>query len=172
MATKGSWKNEFKKLWIEDKKKRYPNFYAEGAEDYFQIPKTKTANGLTQAIVKFLSLKGHYANRISTQGQARVHKIPKYNILSGQLEHRESVRYTHGNTKLGTPDITAIIGGHSIWIEVKIGRDKMSDEQWKQKEQIEKARGIYYIARDMQAFYDWYYDTFPDPDLYTTVEGY
>lgn len=123
-------------------------------------PKVSTANGLTMAIIRFLTWKGHYANRIGTQGQARVQKIPRFNIHSKQMQYFDKVSWTKGNTKRGTPDITAIIGGKAVWIEVKSGQDRMSIAQKEQQASIEMAGGIYYIAQTMEDFYGWYKDTF------------
>jgi hypothetical protein len=153
-----NWREEYKALWLKDKMKHYAAFYQEAANplDYIKWPNERTANGLTRLIVKFLTLKGHYANRISTQGQARVHKAPKYNLQSGQIVYNESIRWTKGSTKRGTPDISAIIQGKAVWIEVKIGKDQMSEQQLQQQQDIQDAGGIYYIARNMQEFYVWY----------------
>jgi hypothetical protein len=172
-----NWKLEYRELGIAYKKKTHPVFYASepNPERYVDYPKDFNANGVTKGIVNFLTWKGHHANRISTQGQARVKKIPKFNILSGKLMHLEKMSFTKSTTKKGTPDISAIVHGWAVMIEVKIGRDVMSEAQVRQKEQIEAAGGLYFIATNMQQFYDWYVATFEqeaDPDLYTSPEGY
>lgn len=154
--TKG-WRSEYKRLWRLSKnpvwQKDFPN-------DDPLIPSEKKANGLTKIIVKFLTWKGHYANRINVQGQARIHKIPRYNLHSGKIETTDQVRYTKSTTKRGTPDINCIINGKAVTIEVKVGKDKMSDVQIEQQGNIEAAGGIYFLARDMTTFYNWYYETF------------
>jgi hypothetical protein len=173
-STTNNWKKEYKVLGLADLKRRHPVFYADSpdVEKLIRYPKVKTANGLTYAILKFLEWKGHYANRISTQGQANIKKMPRFNIFSGQMQYLEKVEWTHGNTKIGTPDITAIVYGRAVWIEVKAGNDRMSVAQEKQRTNIQNAGGVYYIARDMQEFYTWYYDMFPDPEVYTTGPDY
>ena len=171
-----AWKREYRVLWLADKKHRYPLFFRDAHDPmvYLKWPKEKTANGLTRLIVKFLTFKGHYANRISTQGQARIINQPGYNPFSGKIQETKQDRWTKGTTKKGTPDISTIIHGKAVWIEVKIGADRMSDAQYKQKAEIEAAGGVYYIAKTMAEFYDWYKDKFErlndDPDLYFTPE--
>ena len=43
----------------------------------------------------------------------------------------------------GLADIWACISGRMVWIEIKIGKDKLSQDQLKQKELLEKAGGIF-----------------------------
>jgi|SRR5580692_1743469 hypothetical protein len=159
MNPKPTWREEYKRLYKEHITRKYPSFPPIEPK----IPTDRTANGLTQLIIKFLAWKGHYANRISTQGQARAD--------GGRI------KWTTSHTKRGTPDITAIISGRSVWIEVKVGKDHLSDAQVKQQSDIQEAGGIYYVARDMQSFYQWYYwfivtdkKLLDDPDLYTTLD--
>lgn len=110
-----------------------------------------TSNGLTTCILDWLKFNGHYGNRINTQGQVRIEKIK---LAHGNV--RTNVRWTKGKTKKGTPDIDAIIRGKPVKIEVKINRDTMSDDQIEQMVAIQKAGGIYFIARNMEGFLQWY----------------
>jgi hypothetical protein len=100
----------------------------------------KTANGLTKMIVDWIKYNGGQAERISTTGRY---------IVSQK-------RWIKGSGTKGSADISATIKGRSVKIEVKIGKDKMSEDQHKYKEAIEKAGGIYYIAKDFDSFYEWY----------------
>jgi len=158
-----SWRAEYKRMYYADLKKRSPAFYESGGGDSYQIPipSEKNTNGLTKIIMKFLKLKGHYANRINTQGQARMgRKIVYYEAFTNKPVYAEGITYTKGTTRRGTPDIDAIIYGKTVKIEVKVGRDSMRDEQWDEKCAIESAGGFYFIARSMQPFYEWYIETF------------
>lgn len=176
--TKPEWKKVYKLLGATFKYKLSPGFYGsvENAKRHIDIPKVATSNGLTKAICNFIKWKGHYSNRINTQGQARVNKIPKFNISSGKIEYLEKSWRTTSTTRKGTADIDAIIHSKPVKIEVKIGRDKMSEHQIAEKQRVEAAGGIYYVAKTMEEFYAWYNKQFEgapdDPDLYTTTEGY
>lgn len=156
--TKDSWRLEYKRLYDADLKKRSPVFYDDSVSpgDYIVWPKIGTANGLTKAICNFIRWKGFYANRINTQGQSRVQKIPKYNLSSGRVEYLEKSWRTKSMTRKGTADIDAIITGRPVKIEVKIGADKISGDQKEEKARVEAAGGIYFVAKEMQQFYDWY----------------
>ncbi len=64
--------------------------------------------------------------------------------------------WTNGTTRRGTADIMAIYKGRSIAIEIKIGKDKLSEHQLREKQRIEDAGGLYFVARDMPGFIDWW----------------
>lgn len=118
--------------------KRYPN-----VPDH-ALPKRKftdsTANGLTKAIVEWLTLNGCWATRVSSAGR----------YLPG------AKKFIPSTTKKGTADIHAVIAGRHVSIEVKIGKDRMSDEQSKVKSAIEKAGGVYFIASSFDEFMTFY----------------
>lgn len=48
------------------------------------------------------------------------------------------------------------MNGKSLHIDVKIGRDKMSDAQKKVQRQVESSRGLYFVAKDMGSFLEWW----------------
>ncbi|MGE0588925.1 MAG: VRR-NUC domain-containing protein [Cyclobacteriaceae bacterium] len=131
---------ELIQLDFEAKKKRYPNI------PEHCLPKLKvkqSANGLTQAIIKFLTLHGHFATRTSSAGRYLV----------------KEKKWIPSTTRKGYPDITAIMNGRTLAIEVKIGKDKMSQAQQCVKEEIEASGGIYFIAKSFDEFERFYNDT-------------
>jgi hypothetical protein len=156
------WKAELKALKLAYIKKTAPGFYEASGGDTMKLKpwNDKTTNGLTKAIIDWITYSGGYANRINTQGQARVKKIPRYSIFSGKIEYTDKVQYTKGSTNKGTPDIDAIIDGRPVKIEVKAGKDRIRDEQTTQGNRITAAGGIYFIAQDMIQFVRWYRKTF------------
>ena len=117
---------------------RYPSVPA------FALPKSKfkdnTANNLTKAIISLITLRGGFASRVSTQGQ-----------FDPRLK-----AWRPGSVKKGMPDIVAIYKGLNLSIEVKIGKDRMSENQLKIKSQIESAGGRYFVARDFESFCEWF----------------
>jgi hypothetical protein len=50
----------------------------------------------------------------------------------------------------GLADVWACIGGRMVWIEIKIGKDKLSQDQLKQKELLERAGGIFIEGRSFE----------------------
>lgn len=153
-----SWQDALRRLKLEYIQKTAPGFFEASGGFKMKIKpySDKTANQLTRSIIDFLNFSGHYANRINVQGQARVKRIPKFNILSGKVEQHERVHYTKSMTAKGTPDIDTIIFGKAAKIEVKAGGDRIRDEQTEQGQRIEAAGGLYFVARSMPAFLRWY----------------
>ena len=100
----------------------------------------KTANGLTKMIVDWINYNGGQAERISTTGRYIV----------------AQKKWIKGSGTKGSADISATIKGRSVKIEVKIGKDRQSVYQKAYQKSIEKAGGIYYIAKDFDSFYEWY----------------
>ncbi|GAB4038656.1 hypothetical protein [Spirosoma jeollabukense] len=121
---------------------RYPNVPA----SFRPKPKyeDRTANGLTRCILDFIKFSGGFATRIQSQGQYR----PGAGGRKGM--------YTYGTTRKGTADIHAVINGLHLSLEIKVGADRMSDAQRQMQADIQKAGGLYYVARDFDSFMIWF----------------
>lgn len=144
-----SWQDELKALKYENIKASTPNaFAASGGYDMkIKSYEDKTANGLTNSIVDYLKFMGHYANRTNNVGIVR--KI------------KGKATYTPSTSNRGMSDINSAVAGKFLSIEVKVGRDKMSDAQHKEQKRVESAGGIYYVAQTMPSFLEWFKKTFP-----------
>ena len=115
----------------------------------------KTANGLTKAIVKWINLNGYQAERISTSGRW----VDNSKVVTDVLGNQKKIgsgKYIKGSGTKGSADISATIKGKSIKIEVKIGKDRQSEVQIEYQKAIERAGGIYFIAKDFNSFYEFY----------------
>jgi hypothetical protein len=121
--------------------------------------KCNSANSLTQCIIKYIKLTGGQAERISTTGRMLDQSKVVTNVL-GQRYRIGSSKYIPGTGTRGSADISAIVGGRSLKIEVKYGRDRQSSEQVAYQSSVEKAGGIYYLARTFDEFYEWYNNKF------------
>jgi LysM repeat protein len=105
-----------------------------------------TANELTKKIIEHIRKNGGQAERINN------------------IARKVNGIYVKSNMERGTADISATIPikvndtlfGLSVKIEVKVGKDKQSIFQKAYQQTIEKSGGIYYIARDLKWFYEWY----------------
>jgi hypothetical protein len=134
---------ELRTLWLTDQRRRFPAM--DGKSDgYFACPKftDKTANGLTRCIITFIRLNGWQAERINTMGR-------QIKAKSGRMV------YIKTTGSKGSADISAVINGLAVKIEVKIGRDRQSDKQQQYQQAVESAGGVYYIAHNYQAFREW-----------------
>ena len=113
-----------------------------------------TANGLTKAIVKWINLNGYQAERISTSGRW----VDNSKVVTDVLGNQKKIgsgKYIKGSGTKGSADISATIKGRSIKIEVKM-KDKQSEAQIEYQKAIERAGGIYFIAKDFDSFYEFY----------------
>ncbi len=116
-------------------KAKYPNLpvYAYPAKKGKAGSKT---NELTDAIIRHIKAQGGTAYRVNSQGQYDS-KLGKWR-LSGM--------------KRGLPDIIGIYEGRFLGVEVKTGRDKLSEYQLKRKQEIETSKGIYIETKTLQQF--------------------
>ena len=113
-----------------------------------------TANSLTKAIVKWINLNGYQAERISTSGRW----VDNSKVVTDVLGNQKKIgsgKYIKGSGTKGSADISATIKGRSIKIEVKM-KDKQSEAQIEYQKAIERAGGIYFIAKDFTSFYEFY----------------
>ena len=143
--------DRLKALYIEDNKKRAPNF----PDEYRVQPKytDKTANGLTKCVVDFLNFSGHMASRINNTGLWRADES---NIKGGF--------YTPSTQAKGIADITSCINvritgidiGVSVWWEVKIGADRQSEDQRHFADRVRTSGGHYYVVKNFDDFLNHY----------------
>lgn len=115
------------------------DLFGDARKDYNQEDVT---NSLTQAILKYLRLKGAAAFRVNTSG------LPM--VINGRfLGFRKS-------TNPGAADIRAIYKGYSIDIEVKSQSDKLNENQISFKQKIEEAKGQYWEVRSFDEFLNFF----------------
>lgn len=140
-------------LKLQELKRDNPLF----PEAYLPVPKytDKTANGLTKCVIEFLNLSGHQAERISSMGRM-IDKRKKSTDVLGRERMIGSLTYIKGTSTNGTADISSIINGKSVKIEIKIGKDRQSDAQKKYQQATEKAGGIYLITKSFDEFMEQY----------------
>lgn len=141
-------------LKLEQVKQQYPNFPVHA----IPVPKytDKTANGLTKMIVDWINLNGYQAERINTTGTPRIERGMKDEVFN--RETFQKITWTPSGATKGSADISAVIMGLSVKVEVKIGKDRQSDAQKAYEEAVKKAGGIYYIAKDFDSFIGFYDD--------------
>jgi len=56
-----------------------------------------------------------------------------------------------GSTK-GAADISAIVNGKAIEIEIKFGKDKLRPAQIEYQKSVEAAGGVYFVAKSFDGF--------------------
>ena len=121
-------------------------------ESFFRNPKKytdKTANGLTQLVIRYIKFFGGQAERVSSTGRYIDRSKVVENVL-GQKYRIGSGQWIPSTSTNGTADVSATINGKSVKVEVKIGNDRMSDAQKKYKADVEAAKGVYLLAKTFE----------------------
>lgn len=131
---------ELERLALEHFRREHPNFPKYAIPPRFY--RDDSANGLTQCIVAFIRFHGGQAERINTTGMPQ--------------QRGDRIIWRKSNTTKGSADISATIAGRSVKIEVKIGPDRQSEAQCRYQTAIERAGGLYFVARDFTSFVEWY----------------
>lgn len=125
-------------LDLETKRQRHPNMpaYAVPASKFSD----KTANDLTRAIVRLFQVHGHFATRLQSTGTFR----------------DDLKMYVPSQQRKGLPDVFAVVGGRAVFVEIKAGKDRLSDDQKKAISLLTMAGAAVYVATTFQDFYDWF----------------
>jgi len=113
-----------------------------------------SAKALTKSIIDFLTFSGFQAERINTMGK----RIDKTKTVDTVLGRRQigGVSWIKGTGTKGSADISAVVKGKAIKIEVKYGKDRQSEYQKEYQQAIETAGGVYVIAKDFDSWYEWF----------------
>lgn len=141
-------------LALQALRKKYPS------NPYPPHPKFEdtTSNGLTKLIIFIINHYGYQAERINSTGR-RIDNTEVVTDVIGRSRKVGSVKWIKGSSKKGTADISAVIKGRALKIEVKCkatGDNYQSEDQEKYQAEVERAGGIYIIARDFEGFYTWF----------------
>lgn len=124
-------------LLYEDDCRRHPSMKPEHMAR--RKMRDDTAGGLTQCIISYVRLQGAFVSRLNNQGVYR------------------GGRYTRSTARRGLPDIL-ITGrdGRSIFTEVKVKKDRMSQWQKAVRDDQQQAGGLYFVAHDFTSFKQWF----------------
>ena len=114
-----------------------------------------TANGLTKCVIDYIRLTGGLAERINSTGRY----IDNSQVFEDVLGRKRSIgtgQWLPTSGMKGTADISAVIRGRAVKIEIKIGKDRQSEDQKKYQQAVEQAGGIYLTCHSFAEFYDWF----------------
>jgi len=90
-----------------------------------------TANELTKCLQAWSKINGAHFQRVNTTG-----------LYDAKLK-----RFRRSGATKGVTDTMIVFRGKTLNIEIKIGRDRQSNDQKKIQASIEKAGGIYWIVK-------------------------
>lgn len=150
-------KKRFEILYLKNTLEKYPSFI----EKPYAIPKADTkevgANSLTKLVISFIEFNNCQAERISSSGRY-VDGTKQVTDCIGRQRTIGSGKYIKSTSTNGTADISAVIKGRSVKIEIKWDKDRQSPDQNKYQESIQRAGGIYIIVKTFDDFINWYDD--------------
>ncbi|MBD2705372.1 VRR-NUC domain-containing protein [Spirosoma sp. BT702] len=109
--------------------------------------KPESANALTRRIVEHIRNRGHFATRLQSTGTYR----------------DDLKKFVPSQQRLGLPDVMAVVGGRSAFIEIKVGRDTLSKDQKKAIAELQQAGAAVFIAHDFDSFQAWFQAEFLTP---------
>lgn len=145
--------------------REYPNATKDHGVTETTFPKTQTANGLQQYIVKVLKYLGHHGERTNTMGYPVAKFAQKFSIWSGKLEKIQvGTEWRKGSGTTGSSDVKGHINNRNfkfpipVYLEIKIGRDAQSKAQERYQEQITSTGALYALIKtpeDFWLFYDY-----------------
>jgi hypothetical protein len=160
-----TWKLRYQEAHRQNFSKVYPLAYNDGLYSGPKYPVVSKANGLTSMIVNFLLWSCHHGERTNTMGTPIKKFRPKFNIFTGQTEMlNNGVEWRKGNGTKGSSDIKGHINNVNhkfpipIYVEVKIGADRMSEYQKEYEKQVSKTGALYCVVKtpdDWFSFYDY-----------------
>ncbi|GAB2542814.1 VRR-NUC domain-containing protein [Spirosoma aerophilum] len=110
-------------------------------------PKPETANQLTRRIVTYVQEHGGYATRLQSTGTYR----------------DDLKKYVPSQQRAGMPDVLAVVDGRAAFVEVKVGKDKLSEVQKQTISDLERAGARVYVAQTFEGFQEWFTAYFSTP---------
>jgi hypothetical protein len=166
-------KQKFLKAKRENLIRKYPTWTEEDLQSFNFYSKTdNSANALTRCIMDWITFNGGQAERINTMGR-RVDNRKTITDVMGYSRTVGSIEWQKGTGTKGSSDISATIPmqingmriGVSVKIEVKFGKDRQSKDQKEYEKSINNVGGIYYTAKNIDDFVEWYEYTFTQGKL-------
>ena len=110
-------------------------------------PKVESANSITRRIVEEIRANGGFATRLNSTGTYRA-DLNKF-VPSQQVS--------------GMPDVLAVVNGQSVFVEVKAGKDRLSDAQKQTHTALANAGAAIYVAYNFEGFNAWFTANFLTP---------
>ena len=112
-----------------------------------------SANELTKSILAWFKYQRDMGKKVFAERQGVEGRYRPGQEVTNVLGQRKQMKgmYLPANNK-GAADIKSMINGRAIEIEVKHGKDRLSDGQIKYREKIEAGGGIYLVVKTWDDF--------------------
>lgn len=151
MRLNNTWRTRYQECHEQWFKRNTPQAYNDGFYCQPKYPDVRKANGLTLAIINYITWSGYRATRINVMGR-----------LTEGAERQESgtvlivKKWLPSSTRRGSADISSTIKGRSAMWEIKVGNDTHSTDQLAEQQRERAAGGIYEFVSTMDEFFAYY----------------
>lgn len=128
---------ELERLYHEAKRGKYKNV-PESALVQTKFRDDKT-NDLTKCVIAYTRLRGHFIERVGSTGR----------FING--------KWIKGTGTRGTADLSAVINGRAVKIEIKCAatKDRQSEDQKRYQKSVESAGAVYLIVGVFEDYKKW-----------------
>jgi len=151
-----TFKQELEAMRLEAYKIKNKSLYERGPGYYMGsiiVKRPKSAAQLEKLIIEFLKRKGHQAEKINTSGRV-INNQKTFVDVVGRTRIIGSSTYIPTTGTKGSADISAIINGKPVKIEVKFSKsDRQSDYQKQYEQDVKRSGGLYWLVRNQDEFY-------------------
>jgi hypothetical protein len=148
-----NFKEKIEVLRLEKLRTKFPNDSADWLNRMWygstiKYTRGSSAPGIEKNIVEYIKLCGHQAEKRAVMG--REVTAPDIRTPLGTIVGKKT--YIPSTGTKGSADISAVVYGIAVLIEVKFGKDRQSEYQKKYEDAINNAGGFYFIAHDEEDF--------------------
>jgi len=160
MATSLGWRIKYQQAHEIYFKVKCPQVYAAGLYTPPKYPNVKTANGLSLFACNYFTYLGQRLERTNNMGR-RIDNRKTYVDVLGHTRQIGSIEWQKGTGERGTSDLK----GHfkpfgarwaiPVYIEVKAGKDRMSQEQKEYMERVTSTGAMHLILRTPEDLYQF-----------------
>jgi len=131
------------------------NYTVDYPESFIHPYVINTANGLTRCVIDWLKFDGQQGENIKVKG-TMVDGTKVVTDVMGSRRIVGSVSYQKSTMTKGSADISGVIEGRAIRVEIKINSDRQSSDQKDYQHSVERAKGVYVIIKTLSGWRDWY----------------
>lgn len=145
--------------------KAYPSATSNFGYLTTKYPDTRTKGGLATFVCNFLKWNGHHGEKTNNMGRPIQKFAPKMNIWTGTVQNvPNGIEWQKGSGITGTSDVKGHVNIPAskfpvpIYVEIKIGKDRQSQEQKGYQKQVTDTGAFYMLCsfpEDFILFYDY-----------------
>ena len=150
-----NWKDRYYAAREQWYAKEYPQSYKDGYYYNSKMPPVSKANGLANMILNFCKWMGHDMERNNTTGRYRQGQKHKTDIYAGGYIQEKGTWIKSEKAK-GGADLKGSIKGRAVQIEIKVGKDRPSDDQLKRQEIARADGAVYEFVSTPEEFFKLY----------------